>query len=121
MPQEITQGIIPDQPLDTTTGTGTGMAGQDHSNTLLDIKVTVMIIPTEVVPNYITYTTKEALHNTITPALIITTVTCHSGDLHHIEAYQPTPEIIAGPDHACHINPVRPPCLNPHPDPAGQQ
>ena len=42
-------------------------------------------------------------------------MTCHTGDLHHIEAYQPTPEIVAGPDHMHHINPVEMPHLNPHP------
>ena len=87
----------------------------------MDIKVTVTIIHTEVIPNHITDTTTEALHNIITPALITTTVTCHTGDHHHVEAYQPTPEIVAGPDHACHINQVRTPHLNPHPVPAGQQ
>ena len=48
-------------------------------------------------------------------------MTCHTGDLHHIEAFQPTPEIVVGPDHAHHINQVRTPYLNPHPVPAGQQ
>ena len=80
-----------------------------------------MIIHAEVIPDHITDATKEALHNIITPALIATAVTCHAGDLHHIEAYQPTPEMVAGPDHAHHINQVRTPHLNPHPVPAGQQ
>ena len=80
-----------------------------------------MIIPTGVVPDHITDAITEALHDTVIPALIITTMTHHTGDLHHIEAYQPTPEILAGPDHTHHINPVRPPYLNPHPVPAGQQ
>ena len=48
-------------------------------------------------------------------------MTCHTGDHHHVEAYQPTPEIVTGPDHAHHINQVRTPHLNPHPVPAGQQ
>ena len=87
----------------------------------MDIKVTVMIIHAEVIPNHITDATTEALPNTITPAPIITAVTHHIGNLHHIEAYQPTPETIAGPDHAHYINPVRAPNLNPLPDPARQQ
>ena len=97
------------------------MAGQDHSHTLMDIEVTVAIIPTGVVPDHITDAITEALHDTITPALIITAVTCHTGDLHHIEAFQPTPEILAHADHMCHINPVEMPHLNPHPVPTGQQ
>ena len=40
----LAQGIMPDQLLDTTTGTGIDIAGQDHSHTLTDIKVTVIII-----------------------------------------------------------------------------
>ena len=33
-------------------------------------------------------------------------MTCYTGDHHHVEAHQPTPEIIAGPDHAHHTNQV---------------
>ena len=80
-----------------------------------------MIIHTEVIPGHITDATTEAHPNTVTPAPIITVVTHHTGNLHHIEAYQPTPEIAAGPDDMHHINPVRTPHLNPHPDPVGQQ
>ena len=87
----------------------------------MDIEVAVMKILTEVIPDHITDATTEALHDTVTPTLIVTAVTHHTGDLHHIEAYQPTPEIIAGPNHAHHINPVRTPHLNPHPVPPGQQ
>ena len=112
--------LIPDCPLDSTTGTDTGIAGQGHSYTLEDIEVTVAIMPAEVIPDHITDATTQALHDTITPALMITTVTWHTGDLHHVEAYQHTPEIIAGPSHAHYINPVRTPHLNPHPVPAGQ-
>ena len=36
----------------------------------MDIKVTVMIIHAEVIPDHITDTTTEALHEIITPALI---------------------------------------------------
>ena len=63
----------------------------------------------------------EALPNTATPAPTITTMTHHTGNLHHIEAYQPTPDIAAGPEHTSHINPARTPHLNPHPDLVGQQ
>ena len=87
----------------------------------MDIKVTVTIVHAEVIPDHITDAPTEALPNTITPAPIVTTVTHHTGNLHHIEAYQPTPEIAAGPEHACHINPVRTPHLNHHPDLVGQQ
>ena len=34
------KGIVPDQLPDTATGTGIGIAGQDHSHTLTDIEVT---------------------------------------------------------------------------------
>ena len=57
----------------------------------------------------------------MTPALITITVTHHTGDHPHIEVYQPTPEITAGPDHTHLINQVRIPHLNPHPVPTGQQ
>ena len=80
-----------------------------------------MIIHTEVIHNHITDPTTEALHNIITPTLITTAVTCHTEDHHHAEAYQPTVEIIAGPDHAHHTNQVRTPHLHLHPFPAGQQ
>ena len=62
---------MPDQLLDTTTGTGTDIAGKDHSHTLTYIKVTVIIIHTEVVPDHITDAITGTLHDTITPVLII--------------------------------------------------
>ena len=80
-----------------------------------------MIVHTEVIPNHITDTPTEALPNTITPAPIVTAVTHHTGNLHHIGAYQSTPEITVGPEHTHHINPVRTPHLNPHLDLVGQQ
>ena len=100
-----------------TTGTGTGIAGEDHSHTPADIEVTAAILHTEVIQDHITDITKEALQDT--PALIAIAVTHHTGDHPHIEVYQPIPEIAAGPDHAHHINQVRTPHLNPHPVPAG--
>ena len=80
-----------------------------------------MIIHTEVIPDHTTDATTEALYDTITPALIAIAVTLHTRDHHHVEVYQPIPEITAGPDHAHCINQVRTPHLNPHPVPAGQQ
>ena len=85
----------------------------------MDIKVTVTIVHTEVIPDHVTDAPTEALPNTITPASIITAVTYHTENFHHIEAYQPTPEITVGPEHPHHINPVRTPHLNPHPDLVG--
>ena len=76
---------MPDLCLDTATRTGTDIAGQDHSHTLTDIKVTIAIIHTKAVPDHITDATPEALHDTITPALIIIMVTHHTRDLPHVE------------------------------------
>ena len=87
----------------------------------MDTKVRVMIVYAEVIPDDITDAPKEALPDTITQAPIITAVTNHTGNLHHIEAHQPTSEIAAGPEHACHANLVRTPHLNFHPDLVGQQ
>ena len=112
---------MPDQLLDTTIGTGTDIAGQDHSHTLTDIKVTIAIIHTEVIPDHITDATTGALHDTITPELIIIAVTHHTRDHPHIEVYQPIPAITADPDHAHCINQVRTPHLKYHPVPEGQQ
>ena len=93
----------------------------DCSHTLVDIKVTVVIIHAEVVPDHITDTTTEALYDIATPALIAIAMTHHTGDHHHVEVYQPIPEFTAGPDHTLHITQVRTPNLNPHPVPAEQQ
>ena len=82
----------------------------------MDIEVTVTIVHAEVIPDHITDAFTEALPNTINPTPNITTVKHHTGNLHHIEAYQPTPETAAGPEHACHTNPGRTPYLNLHPD-----
>ena len=67
------------------------------------------MIHAEVIPNHITDATTEAIYDTVTPAPIVTAMTYHTGDLHHIEAYQPTPENVACPDHMPHINPVSTP------------
>ena len=117
----LTQGITPDQLQGTITRTGTNIAGQDHSHTLADIEFTVTITHTEVIPDHITNATTGALHNTITPALIIIVVTHHTRDHPHIEVPQLIPEITVDPDHITHIKQVRTPHLNPHPVLAGQQ
>ena len=64
-----------DQLLDTATGTGTDIAGPDHSQNLTDIKVTVTIIHTEVPPDHITDATTGELHDIVTPALIVIAMT----------------------------------------------
>ena len=112
---------MPDQLLDTTAETGTDIAGQDHRQTLMDIKVTVTIIPTDIIPDHFTDATTKALHDTITPALITIAMTYHTGDHPHVEVFQSIPEIAASPDHAHHIKQVRTYHQNPHPVPAGQQ
>ena len=112
---------MPDQLLDTTTGTGTDIAGQDHSHTLADIKVTITIIHTKVIPDQITDATTGALHDTIAPALIVIALTHNTGDQPHIEVHQLIPEITADPDQVLHTNQARTPCLNPDPVIAGQQ
>ena len=66
---------MPDQLLDTTTRTDTDIASQDHSHTLA---VTVAIIHTEIIPDHITDANTGALHDTVTPALIIIAVTHHT-------------------------------------------
>ena len=63
----------------------------------------------------------EALHVTSTQALIIITMTHHTGGHPHIEAPPLIPEIAAYPEHVLHINQVRLPLLNLHPVLAGQQ
>ena len=73
----------------------------------MDTKVTVTIVHVEVIPNHITDALTEALPNTFIPAPILTAVTHHTGNLHHTEAYQLTPEITAGPEHTHHTNLVR--------------
>ena len=58
-------------------------------------------------------------HHSSTHHYYLTTVTHYTGNLHHIEAYQPTPENAAFPEHACNTNPVRILHLNLHPDLVG--
>ena len=101
------------------TRTGTDIAGQDQSHTLMDIEVTVTKIHAEVIPDHSTDATIGALHDTVTPALIA--MTHHTRDHPHIDVYHLIPGIAADPDHAHHINQVRTPCLNLCPFLAGQQ
>ena len=82
----------------------------------MNIKATVTIIHVEVIPYHITDATTGALHDTITPTLIIISMTCHAQDHPHVEVYQPIPEIAADPDYAHCINQVK----TPHPVPAEQ-
>ena len=56
-------------------------------STLTDIKVTITIIHTEAIPDHITDATREALHDTITPAPIVIAMTHHTGDLPHVEVH----------------------------------
>ena len=86
-----TQSIAPDQLLGTITCTGTDIAGQDHSHTLADIEVTVTMTHTKVIPDHITDATTGALHDTVTPALIVITVTHHTGDHSHVDVPQLIP------------------------------
>ena len=82
----------------------------------MDTEVIVAIVHAEVIPNHITDTLTDALPGTITPVPIVTAVTHQTGNLHYIEAYQPTPEIAAGPEPTWHSSLVRTPHLNVHPD-----
>ena len=111
----------PRSSLGTATRTGIKIAGQDHNHTLRDIKVTVTITHTGVTPDHITDTTTGALHDTITPALIVIAMIHHNRDHPHIEVPQLIPEITVNPDHTPHINQVRTPHSNPHTVLVGQQ
>ena len=85
----------------------------------MDTEVTVTIVHAEVISHHITDALTDTLPNTINPVPIVTAVTHHTGNPHHTEAHQPTPEI--GPEHTCHTNLVRTPYLNLHPDLVGWQ
>ena len=86
-----------------------------------DIEVTVKITCTTAFPDHITDAPTEAHHITITPALIVITMTHPTGDHHHVEAPSLTPEIAADPGHVPHTNQVRPHLLNLPPVLAEQQ
>ena len=78
--QTLAQGIMSDQLLDTTTGTGIDIAGQDHNHSLTNIEVRAIITHTEVIPDHITDTITGALHETVTPALIFMAMTHRTRD-----------------------------------------
>ena len=83
----LTPGITQDLLLDTLTRTGTETADEGQSPIPADVIVTVVMTPTEAILGHIIETvdaTIEVLCNTITPVLIITTVTHHIEDHPHI-------------------------------------
>ena len=77
-------------------------------------------IHTEVTPDHTTNALTEAFHITITQALIITTVTCHTEGCPLTEAHPLTPGIAANLEHVLHTNQVRLHLLSLHPTLAGQ-
>ena len=88
----ITQGLL----LDTITRTGSETADQGCSPIPADIVVTVITRPTEAIPGDIIETvdaTIGVLCNAITPVLIITIMTHHIKDHHHIGVLQLIPKI----------------------------
>ena len=87
----------------------------------MDIKVTVIITHTEVIPDHIIDALTEALHITTTQALVVIAATHHTGGHPHIEAPLLILEIAADPENAPCTNQVRPPLLNLHPVLADQQ
>ena len=79
-----------------------------------------MITHTKAAPDHIIDTLTEAPHVTITPALIVITMTHPTGDHHHIETPTLTPEIAIDIEHIPHTKQVRPLLLNLPPVLAGQ-
>ena len=75
---------------------------------------------TEATPDHTTDALTEAFHVTVTQALIMTTVTCHTEGHPHIEAHPLTPEITADLEHGLHTNRVRLHLLSLHPKLAGK-
>ena len=113
-----TPGITPDQLLDTITRTDTDTADQGHSPIPTDIKVTVVMTPTEAVPGHIIETvdtTIGVLYDAITPVFIIFTMTHYINDYPHIGVLQLIQKIAADPDHVLHINQVKKLHINLHP------
>ena len=83
------------------------MANQDHSPTHANIKVTVIIALTGVVPHHTIETVDamiEVLHDTIIPVLTIITMIHYTEDHLYIEVFQHIQEITADPDPILHIN-----------------
>ena len=80
------------------------------------------MIPAEAIPGNIIETIDiiiGVLHNTITPVLIIPTMTPHIAECLHTGAHQLTLATTAGHNPIQHTNQVRKPCINLHPTPAG--
>ena len=117
----LTQGIILDLILGIITGIGTGITGSGPSHILTDIKVTVIITCTEAISDHIIDTLTEALHVTITQALIVNATTHHRGGHPHIEVPPIIPELTADPEHVPLTIQVGPPLLNLYPVLAEQQ
>ena len=112
-----TPGIAPDHLLDTITRTDTDTADQGHSPTPADIKVTVVMTPTEVVSGHIIETvnaTIGVLHDAITPVHIVFGMTDHIEDHPHIGVLQLIQKISTDPNHTLHINRVRKLCISLH-------
>ena len=79
------------------------------------MEVTVIITHTEVTPDHMIDVLTEALHVTVTQALVIIAGTHHTGSHPQIEAPPLIPGITADPEHVPCTNQVRPPLLNLHP------
>ena len=105
-----TQSIAPDQLPDTITRTDTGAADPGCNPNHTDIEVIITTTPTEAVPGHITGradTTIGVLHDTITPALTVITVTHHTTDHPHTGVLWHIQETTADSDHDLHIDQVR--------------
>ena len=85
------------------------------------MEVIVIITHTEVIPDLIIDATIGVLHDAITPAPTIITVTHHTADHPHIGILQHIQEITADPNRDLHINQVRKYNINLHPDVAELQ
>ena len=84
--------------LDNVTRTGTEAADQGHSPDPTDIVVTFIMTPTEAIPGHIIEkvdATIGVLHDTVTPVLIITTVTHHIEDHPNVGVLQLIQKITA--------------------------
>ena len=119
-----TADITPDSLLDTVTRTDIDTADQGHSPVPADIEVTVIMTPTEAIPDHIIETvdaTIGVLHDTISPVFIIFAMTHHIKDHPDIEVLQLIQKIAAALSHVLHINQVRKLHINLHPIPSFQQ
>ena len=76
--------------LTVTIETGTDSANLDLTHTTPDIKVTVIVIPTEAVLDHFINPYAVAPHVTEVPAHTITAMTHHIADPHHIDIFPET-------------------------------